>query len=409
MKAVKVYSDKQLQQSTVTSGTTLQPSNPAQPAAASNSTEEPAEPSCLLSEAWERYHSEKGKSRATWDGKLPDTARLAITDMVELCGDVPVSDITREQCRDFRDLQAIKPRDKLKTYKGWGLEEILDRVEEIPDEDRRKGGRPQEIINHISTFFQWMVDEQILDKTVANNLKVKQIEGAITKPWTGEQLTTLFSQVNLAEKAGIASLQSNQQALPLVMTLLLYTGARLDEICYLKSEDFVEKDLNSDGDIPTIIIRRLTVKGLKTPAATRKIPLHPDLVTIGVTDFFKQRRASGKPYLLDIPTKGDGKGNSVTQRFGAYRDNLGWEAGTGQSIRSFRKTLNTALVGRTDSEDRHRLMGHSLGTVNDSNYTERLALTLDRTYEALCSVGFGLDLSQLRSTLERFVPGYPKR
>lgn len=406
-KAVKAYNAKERQQSGVNSGTTRISLQPTQ-AIRSTLTESP-DTTYTLSEAWKLYHDHKGAALVTWLSKLPDTARLAYEDFSTLYGDAQVHTISRDHCTKFRDLQAAKPIRGLDEYRNWTLEEIHERHKDIPDEDRRKGGRPQEIINQISTFFQWMVDEAMIQRTPAANLKVRQVEGQPTKMWKNDELEKLFSLANLENDSGIASDRSNQQFLPMVMLLLLYTGARLNELCYIRSEDFVIEDPNSEGSIPTIIIRPSEARRIKTPFSIRKVPLHSDLRELGVIDFFSQRSMSGEEYLLDIPTKGDTRGKSVTQRFGRYRDNLGWQAGEGRSLRSFRKTLNTVLTGKSDSDDRYRMMGHSMGTVNDKNYTERLEISLDKIYESLCGATFGLDLDALRVVLERFVPHYPKQ
>jgi integrase len=254
-----------------------------------------------------------------------------------------------------------------------------------------------------------MVTDGMINRSYANDLKVLMIEGQPTRTWAKDDLDKLFSRDNLIGKSGIASQQSNQESLPLVMVLLLYTGARLDELCYVKTSDYFRRDPNSDGVIPTLIIQRSEERRIKTPFSIRKIPLHDHLAKLGILDYFEQRIVEGKKYLLDVPTKGGSKGNSLTQRFGSYRDNMGWKAGKGRSLRSFRKTINTALTGKSDSDDRYRMLGHSMGTVNDKNYTERLEISLDRIHSDLCGVTFGLDLDALRAVLERFVPNYPKR
>ena len=78
--------------------------------------------------------------------------------------------------------------------------------------------------------------------------------------------------------------------LPLIA---LFTGARINEICQLHTDDVQEKN-----GIPFISINEEDEKHVKTKAGIRQVPIHNELIKIGFLDYAAQMRAKGEKLLF---------------------------------------------------------------------------------------------------------------
>jgi hypothetical protein len=209
--------------------------------------------SLVLSEAWIEYCKDQGSKSGAWnDGKVPVSATQAYDDMQALWGDVRIDEIDRPMCREFAKLQEKRPLKKEARYTGWSVREIL--AADIPIETRRKGATPKEIVSRLSAFLGWAEDNHYVIRSPANRVPVAIIEGTETLPWTDAELGRLFDPMLIQQHSELGRPNTKCTSFPLVMILLLYTGARLNEICYLRSEDFKEADEHSKAPIPTITI-----------------------------------------------------------------------------------------------------------------------------------------------------------
>lgn len=78
--------------------------------------------------------------------------------------------------------------------------------------------------------------------------------------------------------------------LPLIA---LFTGARINEICQLHTDDVQEKN-----GIPFISINEEDEKHVKTKAGIRQVPIHNELIKIGFLDYAAQMREKGEKLLF---------------------------------------------------------------------------------------------------------------
>lgn len=188
------------------------------------------------------------------------------------------------------------------------------------------------VIQATSVYWKFMHDEGVVvDPGIWRGLRPKKStrEALADKEreFTDDELKKLF--------AGDASSRLRD-----MMTLALYTGARLSELGDLKVEhiNFEKKTIRLPGS--------------KTEAAPRLIPMHLELVAL------LQRRTEGKDgkaYLIDeLTTKtlqhGRRRAAAVSQEFTRYRDSVGvTDKREGKrrdlvNFHSFRRTAATAMV-----------------------------------------------------------------
>ncbi len=133
----------------------------------------------------------------------------------------------------------------------------------------------------------------------------------------------------------------------------LYTGARIGEIAALRPEHFFDKAGLNAVHLP----------GTKTDCAPRDIPIHHDLVTLGLLELVEARRKAGKVTLFDINvSEQNGAGAAPSKWFGTFLRNKAKIKEDGKVFHSFRHTLVDHLRQHNASpEARMQFMGHSSG------------------------------------------------
>jgi integrase len=145
----------------------------------------------------------------------------------------------------------------------------------------------------------------------------------------------------------------------------LYTGARQSELCQLRIEDlqdtpegfvmYVLRDGAGDEDGPTTTT--------KTDASNRRLPVHSDLIALGLKDYWRDMKDAGHKVLFpDIKRAPDRTaGEYFSDWFLIYRKQQGlvrrWV-----DFHGFRHTASTRLTdaGVADSVADY-LTGHSGG------------------------------------------------
>lgn len=97
-----------------------------------------------------------------------------------------------------------------------------------------------------------------------------------------------------------------------VPLIALFTGARLNEICALAVSDFHEED-----GIPYIVIREGGEgQSLKSQAAFRRVPLHAQLIKLGLPKFVEYQSALGHIRLFEeLELDADGYVSSDASKF----------------------------------------------------------------------------------------------
>jgi integrase len=161
-----------------------------------------------------------------------------------------------------------------------------------------------------------------------------------------------------------------------VPLLIYYTGARREEICKLRPADFREAD-----GIPFIHIDDTETGRVKNDGSVRAIPLHRELIRLGLLDYVEQCRAKGWDVLFP-----ELRPTNSTQKFGDVFYKRAWvniRAKGGLSARAdihgTRHRFSTALKDqKVESEFRADLMGHVGKTMTEERYSGPAELRLLR-------------------------------
>jgi len=176
---------------------------------------------------------------------------------------------------------------------------------------------------------------------VAKQKKSKSAIKDKRKPFTSEEVVTLL---NAAGK--------RDQALSRLIWLSMWSGCRIEELCYLKVSD-VKAD-------------RFNVTDAKTEAGERTIPIHSRLTEL--ISHLSETTVDGFILSNLSNNKYGQRSNAIGKRFGRLKSKMGF--GSGYVFHSFRMTVATelenAFVPETVAAD---ILGHKKASMSYGVYS----------------------------------------
>lgn len=247
------------------------------------------------------------------------SAKLALmTD--HLGSETHISDVCVDDIRGFRDgVLRLK-----KSYRGE-VGGFLERQTEVAA-GQISLKTASTTFKTIKTFWNWAVKESYIEASPVGNLAVdlsghKKAKKA-RRPFSKNELKQLFSVplfrgCRSRYRRFEVGDHIEKDAKYWIPILGYYTGARLGELVQLHIDDII-----LDHDIPHISINEDFGEGhfkhLKSDAAERTIPLHPDLVSLGFADFVGERvKRPSKDYRLfrEVKFGEDGQASTVFSKW----------------------------------------------------------------------------------------------
>jgi len=178
-----------------------------------------------------------------------------------------------------------------------------------------------------------------------------------------------FTEAELQILYGPAFLAKLPSTVQLGAWIGLYTGARVSEVGQLMLSDFIEVD-----GIPCIRINDDTVgQSLKNDASSRTIPVHPELIRLGLLDHVAELRKKGEKKLFP-KVKVDavnGQGNWLSKAFSRHVELALPKPDMGKlGFHSLRKTVvQTLQVKGVTAELRAAYVGHDLDDEHHTSYS----------------------------------------
>lgn len=165
------------------------------PAPAASQPPPPAPEKLLYSEAVEKYIAAKLQENAWKPHNVPDI-RTRLLNFVEIKGDMPLADISRQDMRSFMEiLQKLPPhRNKGKKYAGKSIAEVLA----MNPEQTLNVATINTALETVGSLLEWYVREGILDRNPARGLQVKDTRQAIDlrEAFSREDLERIFAHPN---------------------------------------------------------------------------------------------------------------------------------------------------------------------------------------------------------------------
>ena len=225
--------------------------------------------------------------------------------------------ITRDDALRVKALLKTVPTNASKHYPGTTLREAAERGTKVGRRTLSEATVRAYVIK-MSTVFGWAVTAQkSMDSNPAVGLAGKQKNAHQRRGFSPDELQLLFGS--------LAPYHATDAARFWVPALCL-GGARLNEICQLKTSD-----VRTKGGITYLDLSefhdgvRAEDKSVKNAASARPAPIHPVVLAAGFDDLVRRRRADGNEMLfpeLKYSALG-GYGHEFSKWFGRHLDSIG--------------------------------------------------------------------------------------
>lgn len=357
----------------------------------------------ILSTVTEAFIADQVASGA-WERQTAAQARATFRLLIDVCGDLPLRDYNRQDAGRLKEQLQRLPSDygKASAYRGLSVAQIIVRYDEQATAGRTAPITAKTIKRHFSALSALWTAAEAKGEVEANifvGFRFGAGKRAVEERdlWETTELATLFtspvwtgcaSETRRAEP-GPLILRDEKFWLPLIA---VFSGMRQEEICQLGLNDIRQAegiwffDLNTrDGRM------------LKNATAARRVPIHDELVQLGLLDRVAQLRGQGEVRLFPQlkPGGADGRlGHGFTKWFTRYRREVGLNRAK-LVFHSFRHTATT-LMHEADVQTAiiDRVTGHTTPG-ETARYTKRT--TLRQLQVAINTISIGINLSQLHN------------
>ncbi|MGB2519275.1 tyrosine-type recombinase/integrase [Shewanella algae] len=310
----------------------------------------------LLSHAVNEYLSENRQKG--WKAKTVKQYEHSLFIALKFLGDKPIGNFTRVHGRELRSTLVKLARGKQQAdITRTGLNACLTDNEAL----RISVTTANNHMNRLREFFRWCESMGFINRNPLpdDNLPApKMAKIAKRDPITNEEAKRIFAHPLFVEQKGIKTRQIQHASHFWMPLIAAYSGMRLGEISQLQVSN-----IRKIGGIDCFVVERSTDSHyLKTPNAERAIPIHKELIRIGLLDFVAYIRARGCERLFsNIRLIQGNYSNKPSEWFiKNFRDALGLPNHV--TPHAFRHSVKDKLNRfETNPENIARLIGHAGG------------------------------------------------
>jgi integrase len=296
-----------------------------------------------------------------WQKKTHDSYSASFRVFKELFGDISVSEINSDLCRDFKSKLKKIPKNHSTSamYKDLQIQHLLDL--NIAKEELLSEESVNKHITRVSGLFNWCVQQSYMSKNFLAGMTIRINKSNANRkrdPFTSNDLNELFSDPIYT--AG----QMHQNYYFWLPLIALYSGARIQEICQLElkdirlADDILVFDINNDS----------RNKRLKNTSSSRLVPVHKTLIDIGLQRYIdlllKHRKKTLFPELTKNRKGIDGQSQPASKWFARYKKKHGFPTNGIKAFHSFRHSFIDQLKGiETPEEIAAAITGHAHGGI----------------------------------------------
>jgi len=311
-----------------------------------------------LSAAVKAFQAERAAT-GKWTPKTEEMLGTRLRLLLEwFGGDVPVSSLTREGLTAF--LVALKrlPKNasKHKALNGLTMRQLV----EAEGFARIAPTTCNQVLQHVTSLFAWMASDGAKWKVTGNlakGLTIAKAERVKRVAFSDDDLRAMFTQPEWTARQFLHSYSY------WLLPLALFTGARVNELCQAELKDF-----GVEHGHPVL---SLCVEGgrAKSKSARRKVPIHPELVRLGLLRHVERLRKAGEVRLFpECVERRDGHGADASRWFSKFRTRAGI-TDPRRVLHSTRHGFATQLLDAgIDERQFAPLIGHAGGGESSTSY-----------------------------------------
>jgi integrase len=319
-----------------------------------------------------------------------------------IVGDVDIRIITRGTILSFLKVLKQLPRNmsKQKAYAGKTIEEVV----EMQPQDTMSDTTIVNYMVRVNSFFAWAVRVGHIDRNPADGVKhgkTKLVRAdELRKAYAPGDINRLMqAYLDMKDEEKVRFKGSPDRFwIPLIS---LYSGLRLNEICQLNTHD-VKLDEETEVWYFHVEVTEGDEKMIKSAAARRKVPVHDDLIRLGILEYRNCKIETGAPRLWMNLKRTDR---------GYHKNFINWFLGNGQTkgflrtrvtvdtklnFHSFRHTfINELKQKRADERILVELAGHSNKSLTFGRYGKPYGLK--EKQEVVNMLDYGVNIELLKS------------
>lgn len=280
---------------------------------------------------------------------------VALATLVNLLGDRSLASIRNKDAQDYAVRVSTLPNRWRQVYKGKTALEVLELVKG-QNVERIAPATFNKETGLVKAFFAWAC---LREERHSNPMKAfKPLDVGNVK---GKRYP--FSDAELSELAYVinAELRTRPDRY-WIITLIAYSGARLEEIAQLRTQDVTEEA----GVVCIHILDEAgSVKGGEGSASERIVPVHSSVLAKGFLEFVKSRPAG----RLWFDAHREKFGAPLSTWFGRQLTEMEISDRAKKGLHSFRHTMRDKLVrAGIDPITRREILGHAHEDVEDAVY-----------------------------------------
>ena len=258
--------------------------------------------------------------------KLLDEYRVLTNEFIEIIGNIPVSLLSKEDIRTYIKTLIKLPINRRKNpkYRDLSIDEVM----------KLKGVKPQSRINvnkfltRLTTFMRFGVSQGYIKENYIDGMKIpisKKEERKKREPFSPEDLVKILNpKTYLNWTIDYKKISSNQHTTfktnknvklsnPYYWSFLIgiFSGMRTNETSQLRVDDIVK-----EGNVWMIIIDETQGKRVKTTSSIRKVPIHPQLISLGFIKYVEILKSNGVDRVFPELTKErDGYSSKISRHY----------------------------------------------------------------------------------------------
>jgi integrase len=338
--------------------------------------------------------------RKVWEQQTALQARKTFELFAEHFGDRPLAHFTRRDAARFKELLEDLPANygKAPQYRSLTADQIVERSRSL-DVRRLSPRTVQRHFAALASLWASVIEHGRADANIFADWKFAASKRARDQRqmWEKDELQALFSSPVWAgcqsphrrSKPGTLILRDEKFWLPLIA---VFSGMRQEEICQLRLADLRQVDGTWIFDLN---IR--SGQQLKNANAIRQVPVHDELLCLGLLAYAEEQRKAGKTLLFPNLQPGgadDRLGHNYSKWFSRYRRETDLFV-PGRDFHSFRHSATT-FMSRAGVQHTviDAVTGHA--TAGETARYDK-GLTISNLKAAIDTIDIGVDLSRLHS------------